>query len=143
MRFLAFDYLGAKEDYDLALKLYPNDIHLRDEYVNYLMEQELFDEALFHVDSLITEDPEPGNELLKKAVILMRMKQGDDAIKALESAEEELGITAATADVRGLIYFSQGELGSAVDQFTLAIELEPDFAIAYQNRSMHIAHWER
>lgn len=136
VKFLAFDHIGSDKDFRMALSLYPDDVHLRDEYINELMERNEYEEALVYVDSLISIESISGKELLKKAVILISMKDYTQAQFTLDQAREKLGSIATVEDVEGLWLISQNYFEEAVVAFTKAIELDPEFALAYQNRSM-------
>ena len=62
------------------------------------------------------------------ARVLLDQGQADAALSTLEGAQDIIGLESRFAEVRGDIYFSQGRLSEAGDQYLEALELLDDGA---------------
>ena len=77
-----------------------------------------------------------GQTSLEKAQLLYREARFNDAIVELDGV---LGLTPGVAEAhlyRGNAYFSKADFKLAIRDYARAIEIKPDYALAYYNRAV-------
>jgi len=129
------DLAGALEDYGQALKRSPN----ADWYVQrgalYL---NLNNELSGLHDFEMAHELEPTNleALLATAPLKLRYQNPNVALAMCNAAVELAPQRAACYTTRGAVYLSLGQTAQAHADYTMAINLQPDYARAYIGRSM-------
>lgn len=73
---------------------------------------------------------------LDLSVKAMQRGEYQQALSYLEVLEIQSSPSALSEDLHGVIDLRQGDLDAAISHFTRAIELNPQFAIAYHNRAL-------
>jgi tetratricopeptide (TPR) repeat protein len=93
--------------------------------------------ALKDLNEALRLDPQNGDFYYKRGQIHARQDRNDlaieDLINAVSLISSEFGRSVAYAG-RASIYHKQGDLDSAIDDYSKAIRLAPDFAYHYDNR---------
>ena len=134
------DYIKALDDYSKAIELDPTDLDFLYRRAN------LFDEhlerrknAIEDYETMLSIDPEDIDAINSLGLILKKDERFELAINQFEKgialAKKNPISAAFCVNNRAAIYAQQGKLEKALQDYTMAIELDPTNATRYESRS--------
>jgi tetratricopeptide (TPR) repeat protein len=143
---LAFGGLGREKKvegaFENALKALKQAVKLKDDFVigwNYLSvinrQLEKMEEGLVTIDKAIQLQPENPNLYHEKSVILRKIKRYEEAEEALNKAIDLYPNYSYYLNL-GFVYDEQNKLDKALENYNKAIDINPYFALAYNNRAL-------
>lgn len=136
LKMLAMDYEGALEDINEAISINPQDEELQERRVDEFIEMGEYELALQDLDTLIERGYRPQTELEKKALVQLLMGNNADSRYTIEQALANHDHSSLTYDLLGILELKDQRYGRAVEAFSKAIELNPEFSLAYYNRAI-------
>ena len=135
LKMLAADYDGALQDIKEAISINPYDAGLREQKLQDLIALGSYEAALQEIDTVSSLGNISLSNLERSALIYFLMGDLDQSESVL--AEIPYGDFSPFAhDLQGLIHLQRLEYQKAVEAFSQAIELKPDYALAYFNRAL-------
>ena len=119
--------------YELGALNYPNSIHIKLEWVQYLMRQGKNEQALTLLEQYSEAAAFKTEFLLLLAECYQRAEQDDSAAKSLNQALDECDAFLGKKDrlihryYRARVYYQQGRLDEAVDELNRVVDKTPKF----------------
>ena len=121
----------AKADYDRAITL--GDDSVRWSRARILAAEGSIEEAIADLDAAIVFDPRFGDYYFARGSLLLQLEEVERAISDLGRAIE-LAPSAGAFVNRGAAWAMKGDTSKAVEDFTMAISLDPTLSDSYLNR---------
>ncbi|GCL49493.1 tetratricopeptide repeat protein [Microcystis aeruginosa NIES-3804] len=135
-------YQPAIEALQQAINTLPKREDLKNFHSSILQQQsgvyrslENYEQALSVINQAISLVPNNPNYYNEKSGVLSRLKRYDEGLAAITQAIN-LAPRAAWYGNRGVLYYNQQKYKLALDDYNKAIELNPNFAMAYYNRGV-------
>jgi len=137
-RLLADFYYGqgdlprALEQYASLVRDHPDDIRLKNDYVQVLIQSKHLDEASKVNDAILKAAPKDTPALIAEGQILLRRNKPEEAAKLLEPVVGAEPDNAAAQYALGAAFAAIGQLTRAEQAWRQAAKLRPDLAAAQQ-----------
>jgi tetratricopeptide (TPR) repeat protein len=133
--YLTGDYQKAVSDCDEALRLDPNRPRTYSNRASAYKKLGQLDKSFTDENEAIRRDPTDPEYFDNRGLTLAAMKEYDKALADYDQAIK-LQQRANYFTNRGDSYQFKGELGSALTDYDTALKLDPNFALAYNNRAV-------
>jgi tetratricopeptide (TPR) repeat protein len=125
----------AREDFDAAIKLEPNEAEHLMARADFFRQQGKWDEAIADIDALLEKNPEEAGAYLVKAQILREQNKLDEALASLDKGTELAPSAPELFQQRGEIYRIQGETKKAIEQFNRVLQMQPGSVLTLIHRA--------
>lgn len=127
-------YDKALEDFDKAIKLYPNYTLAYINRGNVLRDKHMYYEALSDYNKAIKLEPNFHKTYFNRGTLFLKNKKSDEALCDFNKAID-LNASYTEAYVnRGLLYMNEKKYDKALADYNKAIDLNPNYFDAYVNR---------
>jgi tetratricopeptide (TPR) repeat protein len=133
--YLTGNYEKAVSDCDEALRVDPDRPRTWSNRASAYKKLGQLDNALADSNEAIQRDPKDPEYFDNRGLTYAKMKEYDKAIADYDQAIK-LQQRANYLTNRGDSYQFKGELGTALDNYNTALKLDPNFALAYNNRAV-------
>ncbi len=133
--YLTGNYEKAVSDSDEALRIDPERPRTYSNRASAYKKLGQLDKAITDDNEAIQRDPKDPEYFDNRGLAYAKMKEYDKAIADYDQAIK-LQQRANYLTNRGDSYQFKGELGSALDNYNTALKLDPNFALAYNNRAV-------
>ena len=134
----AEDLDKAKEMFQTALGLEPDATDALLHRSNMYMMQGKLEEAKSELQRCVSKKPDFTLAYLRLATLHMMSNNVSEAMKSLDSAERFDPVSSEIHSYRGELYFTQGELEKAKEEFEIAMRNNPNNPNAYVNAALAI-----
>lgn len=127
-------YDRALEDFDKAIKLYPNYTQAHINRGNVLREKHMFTEALSDYNKAIELEPNFHKTYFNRGTLFLKIEKSVEALYDFNKAID-LNPSYTEAYVnRGLLFMNEKKYDRALADYDKAIDLNPNYTDAYVNR---------
>jgi arylsulfatase A-like enzyme/Flp pilus assembly protein TadD len=132
------DYEKAREHFEKALGLEPNNVQLKMSLARSLARENQQDRALVICqeildDETITSNPDNAGILSSVGILLTEMNRLDQALQVLAQASEMDESNPETWNYLGVVFYRENDFDRALQAYQKAVELDPGFASAFNN----------
>lgn len=129
----------ALKHFEKAINLEPKNVSLKIKYGELLVKNKKYDKAMEICKALLENDqiaknPENVDVKSKIGIILTEINQDEEALEVLQEVLAVNDSDAVVWNYLGVILYRKNEYHKAMEAYSRSIELDPKFALAYNNQ---------